>query len=73
MVCYRDGAGYDDPKFWPNGRVVSRDMVMQGGWLPGGASPYGAFEMAGNAMEWTADWQHRITTRWRRGRIRRGR
>jgi formylglycine-generating enzyme required for sulfatase activity len=139
---FRDDAGYDDPKFWPNGRVVPRDQVpywtmannhgggtpesdeypvigvnwdaasaycawlsaktgkryrlpteaewekaargtdgrvypfgntidrsqvnfvyaqpfdtvMKVGSLSGGASPYGAFDMAGNAMEWTADW-----------------
>lgn len=29
---------------------------MKVGSLSGGASPYGAFDMAGNAMEWTADW-----------------
>ncbi|HLC18721.1 MAG TPA: SUMF1/EgtB/PvdO family nonheme iron enzyme [Thermodesulfobacteriota bacterium] len=26
------------------------------GTFPGGASPYGALDMAGNAQEWTADW-----------------
>lgn len=26
------------------------------GKFPGGASPYGALDMAGNAQEWTADW-----------------
>jgi len=139
---FRDDPGYDDPKFWPNGRVVPRDQVpywtmpnnhgggtpdsddypvigvnwdsataycawlsaktgkryrlpteaewekaargtdgrnypsghsidrsqanfvyaqtydtvMKVGSLSGGASPYGALDMAGNAMEWTADW-----------------
>jgi formylglycine-generating enzyme required for sulfatase activity len=24
---FRDDAGYDDPKYWPNGRVVPRDQV----------------------------------------------
>jgi formylglycine-generating enzyme required for sulfatase activity len=142
---FRDDAGYDDPRFWPNGRVVPRDQVpywtmannhggstpdsddypvigvnwdaasaycawlsaktgkryrlpteaewekaargtdgrlypsgnsidrsqanfvyrqaydtvMKVGSLRGGASPYGAFDMAGNAMEWTADWYDR--------------
>jgi formylglycine-generating enzyme required for sulfatase activity/predicted esterase len=139
---FRDDAGYDDPRFWPNGRVMPRDQVpywtmpnnhgggtpdsddypvigvnwdaasaycawlsaktgkryrlpteaewekaargtdartypfgesidrtqanfvyaqaydtvMKAGASSGGASPYGAFDMAGNAMEWTADW-----------------
>jgi formylglycine-generating enzyme required for sulfatase activity/predicted esterase len=142
---FRDDAGYDDPKFWPDGRVVPRDQVPywtmannHGGGTPdsddypvigvnwdaataycawlsaktgkryrlpteaewekaargtdgrtypfgesidrtqanfvyaqaydtvakvgslsGGGSPYGAFDMAGNAMEWTADWYGR--------------
>jgi formylglycine-generating enzyme required for sulfatase activity/predicted esterase len=39
---FRDDAGYDDPKFWPNGRVVPRDQVPywtqannHGGGTPG--------------------------------------
>jgi formylglycine-generating enzyme required for sulfatase activity len=142
---FRDDAGYDDPRFWPNGRVVPRDQVpywtmpnnhgggtrgsddypvigvnwdaataycawlsaktgkryrlpteaewekaargtdgrrypagnsidrsqanfvgaqaydtvMPVGSLPAGASPYGAFDMAGNALEWTQDWYDR--------------
>jgi formylglycine-generating enzyme required for sulfatase activity len=142
---FRDDPGYDDPKFWPNGRAVPRDQVpywtqpnnhgggtpnsddypvigvnwdaataycawlsartgkryrlpteaewekaargtdgrkypsgasigrghanfvgaqtfdtvMPAGSLAGGASPYGAFDMAGNVFEWTQDWYDR--------------
>jgi formylglycine-generating enzyme required for sulfatase activity len=35
------------------------DTVMPVGSLTAGASPYGAFDMAGNLMEWTQDWYDR--------------
>jgi formylglycine-generating enzyme required for sulfatase activity len=35
------------------------DTVMPVGSFPSGASPYGALDMAGNALEWTQDWYSR--------------
>ncbi|MDF3022068.1 MAG: uncharacterized protein K0Q92_3371 [Steroidobacteraceae bacterium] len=35
------------------------DTVMPVGSLKGGASPYGAFDLAGNVLEWTQDWYDR--------------
>jgi formylglycine-generating enzyme required for sulfatase activity len=59
-----------DARRYPSGARVDRtqanyvgaqayDTVMPVGSLPGAASPYGAFDMAGNVMEWTQDWYDR--------------
>jgi formylglycine-generating enzyme required for sulfatase activity len=37
----------------------SFDTVKPVGSYPSGASPYGALDMAGNALEWTQDWYDR--------------
>jgi formylglycine-generating enzyme required for sulfatase activity len=49
---------YDRFYWWPSkknweGRVVQTKPV---GSFPGGASTYGALDMAGNVAEWVADW-----------------
>jgi formylglycine-generating enzyme required for sulfatase activity len=59
-----------DGRRYPSGATIDRgqanyvgaqafDTVMPVGSLKGGASPYGAFDMAGNALEWTQDWYDR--------------
>ena len=59
-----------DGRRYPFGQAIDRtqanyvgaqpyDTVMAVGSLGGGASPYGAFDMAGNALEWTQDWYDR--------------
>jgi formylglycine-generating enzyme required for sulfatase activity len=59
-----------DARLYPSGPTLDRtqanfvyaqpyDTVVPVGSLSGGASPYGAFDMAGNAMEWTQDWYDR--------------
>jgi formylglycine-generating enzyme required for sulfatase activity len=52
-----DGRAYPwgndfDPKLVP----VAASDLMQVGSFPGGASPFGLNDMAGNALQWVADW-----------------
>jgi formylglycine-generating enzyme required for sulfatase activity len=59
-----------DARRYPSGNTLARDQanfvyaqaydtVVPVGSLAGGSSPYGAFDMAGNVMEWTQDWYDR--------------
>ena len=54
-----DGREYPWGNEW-NAEFVNKGQgetdVMPVGSLEKGVSPYGAYEMAGNVMEWTADW-----------------
>ncbi|MGD2176873.1 MAG: formylglycine-generating enzyme family protein [Anaerolineae bacterium] len=54
-----------DGRTYPWGDVVDRARLNAGcrvgdttavGSYPGGASPYGVYDLAGNVWEWTADW-----------------
>ena len=58
-------SGADWKAFWMEGTgaKVSRDKGLKGevltlpvGSFPAGTSPYGLFDMAGNASEWVQDW-----------------
>jgi formylglycine-generating enzyme required for sulfatase activity len=55
-----DGRHFPWGNDWDPDRVAFRDHVRTGpdpvGSHPGNVSPYGALDMAGNAMEWTDSW-----------------
>jgi formylglycine-generating enzyme required for sulfatase activity len=52
-----DGRDYPWGSSWNPGNVVTnQDKPSAVGSHPGGASPYGALDMAGNVFEWTSDW-----------------
>ncbi|MCS6316629.1 MAG: formylglycine-generating enzyme family protein [Nitrospira sp.] len=62
-VQFADSTEWD--AFWVKGvgAVISKEKGLKGeiltlpvGSFPGGASPYGALDMAGNAAEWVQDW-----------------
>jgi formylglycine-generating enzyme required for sulfatase activity len=52
-----DGRNYPWGNNWDAARVaLAHDRVQPIGSRPEGASPYGAIDMAGNALEWVDDW-----------------
>jgi iron(II)-dependent oxidoreductase len=56
----KDGSKYPWGDTWDASRANSSESKLGAtakvGSYPGGASPYGAHDMAGNVWEWVADW-----------------
>jgi formylglycine-generating enzyme required for sulfatase activity len=52
---YPWGEGIDQTRANYNKKAGDTNMV---GSFPGGVSPYGLYDMAGNVWEWTADWYY---------------
>ena len=62
-IEFASGADWD--AFWVSGEgaalakengIKSQVLTMPVGSFPENASPFGAYDMAGNAAEWVADW-----------------
>jgi len=55
-----DGRIYPWGNEWALGKANTKEAGYRGttitGSFPGGASPYGVMDMAGNVAEWTSDW-----------------
>ena len=52
-----DGRQYPWGNGWDAGKCANNSSTTKAvGSYPSGASPYGALDMAGNVMEWCADW-----------------
>jgi len=55
-----DGRLYPWGNEWASGKANTKEAGYRGttitGSFPGGASPYGVMDMAGNVAEWTSDW-----------------
>jgi formylglycine-generating enzyme required for sulfatase activity/uncharacterized caspase-like protein len=51
-----DGRRYPWGEQWDASRANSGGKPVSVGSYPGGVSPYGAHDMAGNVWEWVADW-----------------
>src|SRR6185503_2331661 len=50
-----EGISCDKANYWPKDQACIGD-TMEVGAYEGNMSPYGVFDMAGNVMEWVADW-----------------
>ena len=50
-----EGISCDKANYWPKDEACIGD-TMEVGAYEGNISPYGVYDMAGNVMEWVADW-----------------